>query len=173
MRYTTIIDITELPNVYRNRNARLIYLHMVLRSGYHDTDRDVIETSIRRLASETGTTVSTVRHALLVLERNGLISKDGDRTKVTKWLQQDAITARPKKNQPTATEADRSIAERERADAEEYYRRLDEGLRNATREQLETWLEELRNGISKRHFGIYLPANRRGMAIIEKELKRR
>lgn len=173
MRYTTIIDITELPSVYKNKNARLIYLHMVLRSGYHDNDRDVIDTSIRRLASEIGTTVSTVRHALKLLERNGLITRDSERTKVTKWLQQEAITARPKKNQPTATEADRSIAERERADAEEYYRRLDEGLRNATWEQLETWLAELRDGISKRHFGIYLPANKRGMAYIEKELKRR
>lgn len=173
MRYTTIIDISEMPDIYRNKNARLIYLHMVLRSGYHDNDRDIIGTSIRRLASETGTTVSTVRHALQLLERNGLLTRESERMKVTKWLQQDAITPRPKKNQPTATEADRSLAERERADAEEYYMRLDEGLRNATREQLETWLDELRSGISKRHFGIYLPANRRGTAIIEKELKRR
>lgn len=50
MRYTTIVDISEYASLYRNHNARLVYLHLALRSGYHDNDRDLIDVSVRRLA---------------------------------------------------------------------------------------------------------------------------
>ena len=71
MRYTTIIDIRDFPELYRNQNLRLLYLHLVLKSGYHDDDRDQVHTSIRRLGYETGLTVSAVRHGLAMLKKFG------------------------------------------------------------------------------------------------------
>lgn len=94
MRYTTIIDIRELPAIYRNVNARLVYLHMVLASGYHDHDRDQTEISIRRISYETNLTVSAVRHALGCLERAGLISRTGITWTVKKFVLETSITPR-------------------------------------------------------------------------------
>lgn len=94
MRYTTIIDIRELPAIYRNVNARLVYLHMVLASGYHDNDRDQTEMSIRRISYETNLTISAVRHALSCLERAGLISRTGITWTVKKFVLESSITPR-------------------------------------------------------------------------------
>lgn len=99
MRYTTIIDITEQPAVYRNHNARLVYLHMVLKSGWHDNDRDIIEISIRSLAAAVGLTVSAVRHAMVVLERAGMIKKQGTVWTVRKWIIEETPTPRPRTKQ--------------------------------------------------------------------------
>lgn len=94
MRYTTIIDIREIPAIYRNVNARLVYLHMVLASGYHDNDRDQMEMSIRRISYETNLTISAVRHALGCLERAGLISRTGITWTVKKFVLESTITPR-------------------------------------------------------------------------------
>lgn len=94
MRYTTIIDIRELPAIYRNVNARLVYLHMVLASGYHDNDRDQTNISIRRISYETNLTISAVRHALGCLERAGLISRTGITWTVKKFVLETSITPR-------------------------------------------------------------------------------
>ncbi len=96
MRYTTIIDITEVQEVYRNANARLLYLHMVLRSGYHDNDRDMLSISIRTLAMRVGISVAATRHALKLLERQKLISKVGGQWLVKKWIIEDTISPRAK-----------------------------------------------------------------------------
>ena len=66
MRYTTVIDISEMPEVYKNSTARLIYLHMSLKAGYHDADRDLVKLSIRRLSSDVGVTVSATRPTTLL-----------------------------------------------------------------------------------------------------------
>lgn len=96
MRYTTIIDITEDRRLYANKNARLVYLHLVLTAGYHDDDRDEVKTSLRMLAAEVGITLSATRHALKVLSMVELIAiKDGTVT-VKKWLPDRAITRRPR-----------------------------------------------------------------------------
>lgn len=112
MRYTTIIDITEQPEVYRNPAARLLYLHLVLKSGYHDDDRDMIGTSIRRISMDTGITVSAARHALKLLESACLVTRTGSRWKVLKWVMTKEITARPK--QGARSRAVEAAAERER-----------------------------------------------------------
>lgn len=112
MRYTTIIDITEQPEIYRNPAARLLYLHLVLKSGYHDDDRDTIGTSIRRVSADSGISVSAARHALRVLERAGLVSRKGPRWQVVKWVMTKEITARPK--QGARARAAEAAAERER-----------------------------------------------------------
>ena len=90
MRYTTIIDITELPSIYRNHNARLVYLHLVLKCGYHDTDRDLTDTSIRQLSAAVGLTIAATRHALLQLQAVGLLSREGrDATRIIKEVNHD------------------------------------------------------------------------------------
>lgn len=118
MRYTTIIDITEQPAVYRNINCRLLYLHLALRSGYHDADRDMIDISIRRLAMETGLTVSATRHALRVLETAQLLSKVGPLWHVKKWLLEDQISPRAKKQKQQADDIRATAARQEREEQE-------------------------------------------------------
>lgn len=96
MRYTTVIDISEMPEIYRNMTARLIYMHMSLRAGYHDSDRDLVTLSIRRVAAEVGVTVSATRHALHLLEKSGLISREGQLWRIKKWVEEQTITTRAK-----------------------------------------------------------------------------
>lgn len=96
MRYTTVIDITEISEVYKNATARLIYLHMSLKAGYHDADRDLVKLSIRRLSADVGVTVSAARHALHQLERAGLLTRECDLWRVKKWVEEQQITTRAK-----------------------------------------------------------------------------
>ena len=96
MRYTTIIDISQAPEVYRNQNVRLVYLHLVLRAGYHDHDRDLVRISIRSLAAQVGLTVAAVRHALGVLEKWKLLQRTGSYYQVRKWVPEQTITIRAK-----------------------------------------------------------------------------
>jgi membrane-bound lytic murein transglycosylase len=124
MRYTTIIDITEVPEVYRNHNARLIYLHLTLKSGYRDNDRDMIKISIRNLAMRTGMSVSATRHALSILTKHNLLSRAGETWIVKKWIIEDTITPRAKtKKQQRAQDAAQvqreQQAERERREEQE------------------------------------------------------
>lgn len=142
MRYTTLIDITEFPRVYKNHNARLVYLHMVLKSGYHAEDKDQIRTSIRRVAMSVGLTVSATRHALAQLERDGLLQRIEGGWSVRKWV----LESYPKQEKPTKKTP--AQEERERQEAERI-RKWHEGLRMAvsasTREELEEWLTLLKN----------------------------
>lgn len=96
MRYTTVIDISEISEIYKNPTARLLYLHMSLKAGYHDTDRDLVRLSIRRLSADVGVTVSATRHALRQLERAGLLTREGDLWRVKKWVEEQQITTRAK-----------------------------------------------------------------------------
>ena len=96
MRYTTVIDITEISEVYKNPTARLLYLHMSLKAGYHDADRDLVKLSIRRLSADVGVTVSATRHALQQLERAGLLTREGELWRVKKWVEEQQITTRAK-----------------------------------------------------------------------------
>lgn len=96
MRYTTVIDITEMPEIYRNTTARLIYVHMSLKAGYHDSDRDLVNVSIRRLSADVGVTVSATRHALRLLERLGLLTREGQTWRIKKWVEEQTITTRAK-----------------------------------------------------------------------------
>lgn len=96
MRYTTLIDIREIPEVYRNQNARLLYLHLVLLAGYHDNDRDIVRVSIRNLAIQTGLTLSATRHAISVLMKWRLLLHRKSYFKVVKFIDEQAITPRAK-----------------------------------------------------------------------------
>lgn len=112
MRYTTIIDISEIPAVWTCESARRLYLYLVLKSGYHDDDRDQIRTSFRAVAARAGLSESAARHAVKVLETAGLLRRAAGTWTVTKWVMTQEITARAK----TVRQAkDREIAaERER-----------------------------------------------------------
>lgn len=96
MRYTTVIDISEISEIYKNPTARLLYFHMSLKAGYHDADRDLVRLSIRRLSADVGVTVSATRHALRQLERAGLLIREGDLWRVKKWVEEQQITTRAK-----------------------------------------------------------------------------
>lgn len=96
MRYTTVIDISEIPEVYRNATARLVYLHLALKAGYHDNDRDLAAVSIRRLAMDVDVSVSAARHAIRQLEKAGLLKRDGSFLVVKKWVEEQTITTRAK-----------------------------------------------------------------------------
>lgn len=118
MRYTTIIDITEWPALYKNPATRIVYLHMVLKSGYHDHDRDLAVTSIRRLAWDTGLTVSATRHALEQLEKYHLLARQGAAWYVRKFVLEQPITSRPRtrkqvQNQEQAAALDAERRERD------------------------------------------------------------
>lgn len=116
MRYTTIIDISEYRDLYRNVNVRLVYLHLVLKSGYHDHDRDQVRISYRSLAADSGLTLSQVRHAIKILIKwHMLIRKDNTWT-VRKWCQEQTITTRAKSSKEAKKRAQEQavVAERER-----------------------------------------------------------
>lgn len=123
MRYTTIIDITEIPEVWRNQNIRNLYLYMVLRSGYHDDDRDILRKSVRNLASDTGLSISAVRHGLQVLHRHGLLVPAAESIyKVTKFV----LETKPTKRARTAEQQQNQERARERAIANEERERRQE-----------------------------------------------
>lgn len=103
MRYTTIVDITETEEVYRNPNTRLVYLHLVLKSGYRTDDRDRIRISLRRLAWEVGITIAAARYALKALERAALLSyTEGGTIEVVKFVIPEPYAQRPSAKTPKA-----------------------------------------------------------------------
>ncbi len=147
MRYTTIIDISEIRQIYKSANTRLVYLHLCLRSGYHDTDRDIVDMSIRKMAMQCGLTVSATRHALRILANARLIERQGNTIKVTKWLQQEPITSRAqtRKQQQLQNAAAARMEEerkREREAAKEAAERA--ALRAQGKTQYQVYLDDLK-----------------------------
>ena len=146
MRYTTVIDITDFPQIYRNIHARLVYIHMALKAGYHDDDRDICRLSIRSLAADVGITVSATRNALLQLEKSGLISKSSDCWIVKKWVLQETPTPRTQK---TASNKDSKLSAEIRKndqEQEERARQIMDWVRSSTREQIQELVTKLENG---------------------------
>lgn len=107
MRYTTLLDISEDVQLYKNKNARLVYLHMVLKAGYHDSDRDKLKMSIREISWRTGISLSATRHALKILTAHGFITYKDGVWDVRKFLLEQPITPRAKK---AAQEKERAAA---------------------------------------------------------------
>lgn len=145
MRYTTIIDISQ-SEIYKNVNARLVYLHLCLKAGYHDEDRDLIVVSIRNLAIQVGLTLSATRFAVFQLEKLHLLTHTGSVWRVKKWVDEQSITSRKKtalqaKNEAAAhaaAEARRAEAEKQ---AEETARR--EEIRNSGKTPFEQYYEAM------------------------------
>lgn len=172
MRYTTLIDITEQQAIYANHNARLLYLHMALKCGYHDNDRDILEISIRRLAIDCGLSVSATRHALAVLTKAGLLTKQGTAYKVLKWIAAPPPTPRTQAAAKKAAAANAGkIGDEIERERQDYQRRLMEAVRTCTRQQLEQWASELEEGRSLKHCGINLNANQDNVRWLRKVAK--
>lgn len=172
MRYTTIIDITEVPGIYRNRNARLVYLHLVLRSGYHESDRDMIDISIRNLAMAVGLSVSATRHSLACLEREKLISRDGSKWRILKWVVADLPTPRRQPKNAKAAADSTNYGEKMDKQLEEYRQKVYNAVRMCSRNQLEEWLKELEEGRSLRHYGAQIAPNQDNIKWMRNVIKR-
>lgn len=128
MRYTTIIDIRELPQIWNNQNIARAYLFLCLASGYHDADRDLVKVSVRGLAALTGLSVAASRHALTQLQKAGLITRQGGTWRVIKFVITEIPAARPK----TKREQQLEIERLKRQQEEKEYQ-----ARAARKEQLE------------------------------------
>ena len=104
MRYTTIIDITEVERVWHSSSARNLYLYMCLKCGYQDSNRDIMKVSIRNLALRTNMTVSAVRHAIAVLQSSGLLRvPEPGHFIVTKWVPSERPGKPPISDQSNST----------------------------------------------------------------------
>ena len=97
MRYTTIIDISQTPVLYRSESVRLLYLHLCMRCGYHDNDKGLVRQSIRAMAADTGLTMSAVRHAMSVLEKWSLLKRYRGKLYVRTWCEEQPITTPAKR----------------------------------------------------------------------------
>lgn len=173
MRYTTVIDISDMPEVYRNQAARLLYIHMALCAGYHDEDRDQVRQSLRVMAARAGLTLSAVRHALGLLQRAGLVSREADAWKVKKWFVDTPPTPRRQPKDRRAAHEASSVADKAEKELREWRASVEKAVREMTRDELETWLEELRDGRSLRHHGAQLNANARNVEWLEYVIKQK
>lgn len=178
MRYTTIIDLREVGELYRNVNARLVYLHMVLASGYHEQDRDVVGISVRGLAAQTGCSVAAVRHALHVLEQAGLCSRQGGTLRVTKYVIPDEY-AKPRARTKEQARQQAIAADRREKEEKERQARLQVVYRTAeqaTADELEDWQARMaaaRQGASVYLNGAALPNTEQARAWLADVIKKK
>lgn len=118
MRYTTVIDVTEIDDVWNNPNTCRLYFYMALKCGYHDDDRDILKISLRTLAAQASLTLSATRHALSVLESLQLVTKEKDAFRIKKFLLEQKVTprARTKQQQEAQNMAELREAEQRKLD---------------------------------------------------------
>ena len=153
MRYTTIIDIREFPQIYRNNHAKLVYLHLVLISGYHDEDRDQTPISIRQICYDTGLSLSAVRHSLKVLISAGLLSRNGIIWTVKKFVLDKPISPRirseKKRSAAENLERERIIKEEQNQREKEEKRKYQEEIKagkNPLKEMVKDLMKRAQNG---------------------------
>lgn len=153
MRYTTVIDIREFPQIYRNNNAKLVYLHLALISGYHDEDRDQTPVSIRQICYDTGLSLSAVRHSLKVLISAGLLSRNGIIWTVKKFVLDKPISPRirseKKRTAAEKLERERIIKEEQNQREKEEKRKYQEEIKagkNPLKEMVKDLMNRAENG---------------------------
>lgn len=153
MRYTTIIDIREFPQIYRNNNAKLVYLHLALISGYHDEDRDQTPISIRQICYDTGLSLSAVRHSLKVLISAGLLTRSGITWTVKKFVLDKPISPRirseKKRTAAENLERERIIKEEQNQREKEEKRKYQEEIKagkNPLKEMVKDLMNRAENG---------------------------
>ncbi|MBR5523438.1 MAG: hypothetical protein IKV82_08245 [Akkermansia sp.] len=155
MRYTTVIDLSEIPQVYANPTAVRVYLHLALKCGYHDNDRDIVTISLRILARSLGITVSAARHSLKILTAHGLLQPTGGSTfQVLKWVTNKPISKRAK------TDAEQKARERREQEEREFNeRRRKEREEDKKREAL---IKEGKSTFTEYYENYILPLAERG-----------
>lgn len=153
MRYTPIIDITENKILYQNINVRLVYLHLVLKSGYHDYNRDMISISLRKLSTEVGISLGAVRHALEILTKAKMIYKKDNVFHVRKWIVEQKITSRAtskRQEQAILNQKEREKENKEREiEYQERQKRVDELRKQGKTEYMlyyENMMKKAQNG---------------------------
>lgn len=154
MRYTTIIDVTEIPDIWRNPNVSRLYFYMAMRCGYHDDDRDQLRTSIRNLAYASGLTLSACRHALKVLQKFGLVSPMGEYYQVKKFVLEQKPTSRTQRT----TGAGGTITDVEKSEQDLRLKAIKKAVKSCSRQEAQAWLNELQKGLSNVHYGAQIPA---------------
>lgn len=144
MRYTTVIDLTEFPEIWRNPNIARLYFFMALKCGYHDDDRDILRISLRNLAAQASLTISATRHALKVLESFKLVTQEKEAWRVTKFILDKKPTSRTQKN--TAPMVDEALERQRQAEMkkEEETRKKGEFLHAASVEQCRKIIQVLK-----------------------------
>lgn len=173
MRYTTIIDITEFAGVWASASCRELYLYLVLKSGWHDDDRDMIRASIRQLSAATGLTKSAVEHAIRQLTKAGLLAKEGQAYRVTKWTLQPKPSPRPRQDQQRAAAANSDVARQWELQLEESRRRLIHVVTNITKEEGLQWIQEVEDGRYLKHGGCTLPRRKDWLDWLKKEVSKK
>lgn len=168
MRYTTIVDISQIQDIYRNRNLRLVYLHLVLKSGYHDDDRDKIRISIRKLADEVGLTVSATRHALGRLQAEHFLARDGETWMVKKFILDNPPTPRQKTAKTVAQKQTNALGARYEKEIQEWRAKVMSAVREMTVDELKQWRDELVEGTSRNHRGVRMNANQNNIEWLTK-----
>lgn len=139
--------------IYRNNNAKLVYLHLVLVSGYHDEDRDQTTISIRQIAYDTGLTFSAVRHSLQVLQSFGLLSRSGITWTIKKFVLEKQISPRIKSEKKRLAaenlERERIIRaeqnQREKEEKRRYQAEVNAG-KNPLKEMVKDLMKRAENG---------------------------
>ena len=132
MRYTTIIDISQAPAIYKSENLRLVYLHLCLTCGYHDDDKGLLRQILRQMASEVGCTMSALRHALRQLEKWQLVRRYRGKLYVRNWCEEQPITTPAKRTRKAkADQAEQSLIEIHRQHQEQLERSIKEARENA------------------------------------------
>lgn len=167
-----MIDITDIPSVYRNINARLLYWHLCCIAGYHDDDRDVITKSTRRIAQDVGISYSAFQHAIKQLERAGLVSRQDKKLMVRKWIAAEVPTPRRQARKGADMAEANKLNEQWEQQLKEYREKLISAVRSSTKEELETWLDELKNGHERRHHGVSMTSNTRNIEWLTQVIKR-
>lgn len=167
-----MIDITDIPSVYRNINARLLYWHLCCIAGYHDDDRDVISKSTRHIALDVGISYSAFQHAIKQLEHAGLVSRQNKKLMVRKWIAAEVPTPRRQAPKGVDMAAANKLNEQWEQQVKEYHQKLISAVRSSTKEELITWLEELKNGRERRHNGVSMRPNERNIQWLESVIKR-
>lgn len=149
MRYTTVIDLTEFPELWQNPNVVRLYYFLAMKCGYHDDDRDVIHISLRILAGQTNLTLSAVRHALKVLRLNGLVVVENDCFRVLKFVLERKVTSRTQKNTSATFSVVSDEMRMQEMKREEDKRKYEESIKKKNEFIKSLTLDELANVIAK------------------------
>lgn len=167
-----MIDITDIPSVYRNINARLLYWHLCCIAGYHDDDRDVITKSTRRIAQDVGISYSAFQHAIQQLEHAGLVSRSEKKLMVRKWIAAEVPTPRRQAPKGTDTASITKLMDRQEEEIKQWQQKVIAAVRSSSKEELITWLDELKNGRERRHNGVSMRPTERNIVWLTQVIKR-